>query len=53
MASAELTIAIAAAILRYGPTAVITISKAFETGEPTVEEINALFIDKSPVEYFK
>ena len=53
MASAELTIAIAAAILHYGPTAVLTIAEAFRTGEPTVEEINALFIDKSPVEYFR
>jgi len=53
MESAALTIAIAQAILRYGPTAVITISKAFDKGEPTVEDINQLFIDKSPVEYFK
>ena len=53
MPNAALTIAIVQSILQYGPTAVITISKAFETGEPTVEEIKALFIDKSPVEYFK
>jgi len=53
MANAALTIAIVQAILRYGPTAVITISNAFDKGEPTVEEIEALFIDKSAVEYFK
>lgn len=53
MHNAALTIAIAQAVLQYGPTAVLTISKAFDFGEPTVEEIKKLFIDKTPEEYFK
>lgn len=50
---ALLAIIIAKAILTYGPTAVLTIAKAFDRGEPSVEEIEALFITKSPEEYFK
>ena len=49
---AALALSIIEAILTYGPNAVVTIAAAFEKGEPTPEEIKALFIDKEPEEYF-
>lgn len=51
--NAALVIAIVQAVLTYGPNAVIAISNAMQTSDPTPEQIKALFIDKEPVEYFK
>ena len=49
---AAMILAIIEKIIRYGPSAVIAIAKAFESGKPTVEEIENLTIDKDPEEYF-
>ncbi len=48
----ELAVAIAIAVLQHGPSTVLTIAKLFENGEPTAEEISALFITKKPEDYF-
>ena len=50
--NAELTLAIIAAIVKYGPSAVVTISAAMQQGSVTSADIKALFIDKEPEEYF-
>lgn len=47
-----LVLTIIKAILTYGPNAVIAIGKALEEGKRTPEEIRALFITKTPEEYF-
>ena len=47
-----LALSIIQAILTYGPDAVIAISKALEEGKRTPDEIRALFITKTPEEYF-
>ena len=50
--NAALALAIIQAILQYGPNAVITIAAAFDKGDPTPDQIRALFINKTPEEYF-
>lgn len=40
-------------LLIYGPPAAVAIGKAFETGNPTAEDIRALTITKDPEDYFK
>lgn len=52
MASAVLTLTIIEMILKYGPQAVLAIASAWETEAPTPEQIEALFIDEDPEEYF-
>ena len=47
-----LALAIIEAILKYGPNAAIAIGKALEEGKRTPDEIRALFITKTPEEYF-
>lgn len=50
---AEAILAVITAILRYGPNAIIAIAAAMKSdGEVTAEDIQALFIDKEPEEYF-
>ena len=48
-----MSITIAQLILQYGPSIVTSISQAFEKGNPTPDEIKALFITKKPEEYFE
>jgi hypothetical protein len=51
---AALVIAIVQAILKFGPSAVLTISDAMSGADDlTPQDIQALFIDKEPAEYFK
>jgi hypothetical protein len=45
-------IAIIEKLMVYGPSAVVAISKAFEQGKPTVEQIKGLAITKDPEDYF-
>jgi hypothetical protein len=40
-------------VLKYGPTAIISIANAMQEKEITVEDVRALFIDKDPEEFFK
>jgi len=49
----ELVIAIVGAVIKYGPSAVQTISTAMKDKDITPEDIKDLFIDKDPAEYFK
>lgn len=49
---AALVIAIVQAILKYGPSAVHTISQAMSNDNITPEQIEALFIHKEPEDYF-
>ena len=51
--NALLVIAIAQAVLRYGPPAVIAIAAAMEDADVTPEDINSLFINTDPEDYFK
>jgi hypothetical protein len=53
MTNAALTLAIIQAILQYGPQAVITISDAMRDEDITPEDIEELFIDEDPEDYFK
>jgi pyrrolidone-carboxylate peptidase len=53
MNNTVLTLAIIQAILQYGPQAVITIGDAMRDTEITPEDVDKLFIDKEPEEYFK
>jgi len=46
--NAELTLAIIQAILRYGPSVVVQLAKAFENNEPSVEDIKNLRIEGDP-----
>jgi len=47
-----LILAIIKAILDHGPSAVEAIASAMKTKEVTAEDINNLFITKSPEDYF-
>lgn len=49
----ELIIAIIEAVIKHGPTAVITIAAAMENEEVTADRIKTLFITKDPEEYFE
>jgi len=48
-----LIIAIMQMVLKYGPKAVIAIGEAMKSDNVTAEDIQALFIDKKPEEYFE
>jgi len=50
---AALIAAIIEKLLIYGPPAAVAIGKAFETSQPTAEDIRSLMIEKDPEEYFK
>ena len=52
MSDPAVTLAIISAVLTHGPDAVLLISKLMDNREPTVEDIQALFILKDPEEYF-
>ena len=52
MSDPAVTLAIISAVLTHGPDAVLLISKLMANREPTVEDIQALFILKDPEEYF-
>jgi len=49
---AALTIALIEMLLKYGPSAYLSIIKGLETNTPTVEEIRALLV-KAPESYFE
>ena len=52
MSDPAVTLAIISAVLTHGPEAVLLIAKLRANREPTVEDIQALFIIKEPEEYF-
>ena len=52
MSDPAVTLAIISAVLTHGPDAVLLISKLMTNREPTVEDIQSLFIIKEPEEYF-
>jgi hypothetical protein len=49
---AELSIALLELIIKYGPTAAISLIKGLETDSPTPEQIRALKVE-SPEHYFE
>jgi hypothetical protein len=53
MKNPALILAIIQAILQYGPQAVITIGDAMRDTEIIPEDVENLFINKEPEEYFK
>jgi hypothetical protein len=53
MNNPALILTIFQAILQYGPQAVITIGDAMRDTEITPEDVEKLFIDKEPEDYFK
>lgn len=49
-----MVLAIIEKVIRYGPSAVLSIAEAFGKEEkPTIEEIKALKITKDPQDYFE
>jgi len=53
MSDPAVTLAIISAVLTHGPDAVLLISKLMANREPTVADIQSLFILKEPEEYFE
>jgi hypothetical protein len=53
MNNPALILAIIQAILQYGPQAVIAIAVAMRDAEITPEDVENIFIDKEPEDYFK
>lgn len=49
----ELTLSIIRAVILFGPSAVQAIASAMDDREVTAADVNALFIDKEPEDYFK
>ncbi len=49
----ELTLAIIQSVAKYGPSAVTAIAEALKNKDVSADDIEKLFIEKEPEEYFE